>query len=164
MSKFSSNSNAFKKSPRDLQQVANNERMDKFHRDLKNLLKQKRESSERHSARRLERLIIQFKSNQSMNDDVKQQVSIIEQDDPTLFEELSMKKKWANVAKDPTKGIKDQNVNTNSYWQMLNHLPPKGVDRIVTDRILEYDKVSCDRILQSILYEKKTEDIRRQKM
>ena len=55
-------------------------------------------------------------------------------------------------------------MNTNSYWSMLNHLPPKGVDRIVTDRILKYDKVSCDRILKSILHEKRTEDYKRQKM
>ena len=43
-----------------------------------------------------------------MEDDVKEQVSTIENEDPTLFDELSMKKKWTNVAKDPSKGIKDQ--------------------------------------------------------
>ena len=45
---------------------------------------------------------------------------------------------------------------------MLNHLPPKGVSRIVTDRILNYDKITCDRILNSILYEKKMEDVKKQ--
>ena len=72
-----------------------------------------------------------------------------------------MKRKWTNVAKDPAKVVRDQDLDTSSYWQMLNHLPPKGVDRIVTDRILDYDKQSCDRILQSILIEKKMEDMRR---
>ena len=162
--KFSSNSNTFKRSPRNLEQVQNDERMDKFQRELKNLLRSKRESSERHSARKLERLIVQYKSNQSIDDDLKEQVGIIENEDPTLFDELSMKKKWTNVAKDPAKGVRDQNLDTSSYWQMLNHLPPKGVDRIVTDRILGYDKQSCDRILQSILIEKKMEDMRRQKI
>ena len=47
-------------------------------------------------------------------------------------------------------------------WNMLNHLPTKGVERIVTDKILDMDKVSCDRILKSILEEKQCEDMRRQ--
>ena len=41
---------------------------------------------------------------------------------------------------------------------MLNHLPHKGVGRIVTDKILDMDKVTCDRILQNILEEKQSED------
>ena len=44
---------------------------------------------------------------------------------------------------------------------MLNHLPTKGVERIVTDRILGYDKVSCDRILNAILEEKQIEDAKK---
>ena len=36
------------------------------------------------------------------------------------------------------------------------------MERIVTDKILNYDKVTCDRILQSILEEKQMEDHRRQ--
>ena len=39
-------------------------------------------------------------------------------------------------------------------WGTLNHLPPKGVDKIVTDTVLKMDKESCDRILQSILEDK----------
>ena len=89
---------------------------DNFRCDLKNLLKGKREASERHSARKLERFIVQYKSNQQLNDDVKQQMHIVEQQDPTLFEELSLKRKWSNVAKDPIKGLKDNHLNTNSYW------------------------------------------------
>ena len=73
-----------------------------------------------------------------------------------------MKRKWSNVSKDPNKGLKDQFMNRNDYWQMLNHLPPKGVGRIVTDRILDYDKVTCDRILQTILHEKKMDDVKKQ--
>jgi len=41
---------------------------------------------------------------------------------------------------------------------MINHLPAKGVRRIVTDKILDMDKTSCDRILQNILEEKMGED------
>ena len=85
----------------------------------------------------------------------------VEQSDPTLFEELSLKRKWSTVAKDPVKGLKDGHLNKNSYWQILNHLPSKGVERIVTDKILKYDKVSFDSILQGILEEKQIDDYRK---
>ena len=73
---------------------------------------------------------------------------------------MSLKRKWSNVAKDPVKGLKDNHLNTNSYWQILNHLPSKGVERIVTDKILNYDKTTCDRILKEILEEKQIDDYR----
>ena len=97
------------------------------------------------------------------SNDAKEQVSIIENEDPALYEELSMRRKWSNVSKDPTKGLKDEFLNKNSYWGMLNHLPEKGVSRIVTDKILDMDKVTCDRILQGILEQKQIEDLRKQK-
>ena len=84
---------------------------------------------------------------------------MIENEDPTLFEELSMRRKWTNVAKNPEKGLRDQQLQKNSYWNMINHLPTKGVERIVTDKILDMDKISCDRILQNILEEKQDEDV-----
>lgn len=94
-----------------------------------------------------------------MNDEeTKEQMSIIEQEDPALFEELSMRRKWSYVAKDPNKGAKDDLLHKSSYWGMLNHLPEKGVSRIVTDKILDMDKVSCDRILRGILDEKLADD------
>ena len=71
----------------------------------KNLLRSKRESSERHSARKLERLIVQYKSNQSIDDDVKDRLASLKMKTPTFVDELSMKKKWTNVAKDPAKGM-----------------------------------------------------------
>lgn len=86
---------------------------------------------------------------------------MLENEDPALFEELSMRRKWSNVAKDPVKGLRDQHLNKNSYWNMLNHLPSKGVDRIVTEKILDMDKVSCDQILQSILEEKQLADMKK---
>ena len=65
------------------------------------------------------------------------------------------------MAKDPIKGLKDGHLNKNSYWQILNHLPSKGVQRIVTDKILSYDKISCDSILKGILEEKQLDDYRK---
>lgn len=44
---------------------------------------------------------------------------------------------------------------------MLNHLPSKGVNRIVTDKILDFDKTSCDRILQGILEEKQLAEMKK---
>ena len=114
--KYSADAHTFKKSPRDLRRVAAEEQDDHFRNDMRNLLRQKREASERHSARKLERFIVQYKSNQHLADGVKQQMTIVEQTDPTLFEELSLKRKWSNVAKDPVKGLKDSQFNTNSYW------------------------------------------------
>ena len=72
-----------------------------------------------------------------------------------------MRQKWSNVSKDPTKGLRDEELNKNSYWGMLNHLPSKGVSRIVTDKILAMDKVTCDRILKSILEEKQIEEMKK---
>ena len=86
---------------------------------------------------------------------------MIESEDPALFEELSMRRKWSNVSKDPVKGLRDQQLNKNSYWNMLNHLPNKGVERIVTDKILDMDRKSCDRILQGILEEKQIADMKK---
>ena len=50
---------------------------------------------------------MQHKSSQIDDGDTKEQIATIEQEDPSLFEELSMRKKWSNVAKDPVKGLKD---------------------------------------------------------
>ena len=75
---------------------------------MHNLLQAKRDASERQNARKLERLIVQFKSNQINDDSERQQIESIEQEDPALFEELSMRRKWTNVSKDPTKGLRDQ--------------------------------------------------------
>lgn len=89
-----------------------------------------------------------------MSEEARKQVEELESTDPQLFEELSLKKKWTNVSKNPDKAIKDQDLNKASYWYMINHLPEKGVKSIVNDKILQYDKVTCDRILRKILDEK----------
>jgi hypothetical protein len=43
-------------------------------------------------------------------------------------------------------------------------LPSKGVEQIVNDRVLRFDKGSCERILQRILNEKQDEDYRKEAM
>lgn len=96
-----------------------------------------------------------------MNEELRAQINQIEVEDPSLFEELSLKRKWSYVCKDPSKPTKDGQMNKNEYWQQLNHMPTKGVNRIVTDKILKYDKVSCDRILKSILLDKRDEDAKK---
>jgi len=48
-----------------------------------------------------------------MPNELKAQMSQFEQEDPTLFEELSLKKKWTNVMKDPSRAVKDHSINGN---------------------------------------------------
>ena len=55
-------------------------------------------------------------------------------------------------------------MNGNQYWQLLNHLPTRGVEKIVNDHVLKLDKGSCERILQRILYEKQDEDYKKEAM
>ena len=82
----------------------------------------------------------------------------LEATEPALVEELLLKKKWRNVQKDPQRSLNDQSLDVSSYWQQLNNLPAKGVDKIVNPTILKYDKNSCDYILKRILDSKQKED------
>lgn len=59
--------------------------------------------------------------------------------------------------KNTDKALKDANLNHN-YWSLLNHLPKSQVNNIVTKRVLDMDKRSCENLLQAILDEKKQED------
>jgi hypothetical protein len=81
-------------------------------------------------------------------------------EDPKLYEELAAKKKWTYVVKNPERAMKEQSHN-NQYWNLLNNLPHKRVQHIVTNKVLEMDKRSCENLLQAILEEKKDEDIRK---
>ena len=44
------------------------------------------------------------------------------------------------------------------YWNLLNNLPQKGVNKVVTPSILKMDKRTCDSLLNGILEEKRKED------
>ena len=44
----------------------------------------------------------------------------MKEEDPDLFEELSLKKKWSSIAKDPSKYLKEP---INGTWNIINHLP-----------------------------------------
>jgi hypothetical protein len=70
--------------------------------------------------------------------------------DPNLVEELLLKKKWNNAQKNPERSMRNQSIDNTSYWQSLNHLPPKGIDNIVTNKILKYDQQGCKTILDKI--------------
>ena len=43
----------------------------------------------------------------------------------------------------------------------MNNLPKRKVSELVTDRILEMDKRTCESLIQNILEEKKVEDNRK---
>ena len=77
MRKFSSDSATFKSHPRDMDRLKSEERINTFQRSMHNLLQAKKDAGERQNARRLERLIVQFKSNQLEDEDTKDQISVI---------------------------------------------------------------------------------------
>lgn len=74
-----------------------------------------------------------------------------------LYDELSNKRKWTYASKNTSRALKDQQMN-NAYWNILNHVPKEKVSSIVTKRILEMDKKSCDGLLNAIIDEKRAED------
>ena len=83
--------------------------------------------------------------------------SKIEKEHPVLYEELMSKRKWQSVQKNVQRAISDQNLN-NNFWNLINHLPQKQVDGIVTNRVLRMDKKSCENLLKGILKEKQDDD------
>ena len=44
------------------------------------------------------------------------------------------------------------------YWNLLNNLPKKVIDSIITPSVLQMDKNTVDRFLKDILEEKSVED------
>lgn len=87
-----------------------------------------------------------------------QEIQALEEADPTLVDELLLKRKWRNVQRDPSRSLKDQSLDTSSYWQQLNNLPQKGIEQIVNDRIVDKDRQSCDFILKNIYEDKEKAD------
>ena len=81
-------------------------------------------------------------------------ISKIEDEDPQFFDSALTKRKWTHAQKNTTRAIKDQQIN-NNYWNLLNHLPQDKVKGIVTNRVLEMDRRSCDNMLKSIINDKK---------
>lgn len=73
---------------------------------------------------------------------------------------MASKKKWTYVVKNPERAMKDVSYN-NQYWNLLNNLPQKRVEQIVTDSVLKMDKKSCENLLKAILEEKKLEDVKK---
>jgi len=65
------------------------------------------ESHKKLAARKLERKIMSFKSDQSMSELEKEEISALEAYDPSLVDELLLKRKWRNVQRDPSRSLKD---------------------------------------------------------
>ncbi len=84
----------------------------------------------------------------------------MENEKPMLFDEIANRKKWTYVCKNTQKALKDQNIN-NNFWGYLNHMPKNQVNCIVTKRVLQMDKRSCDNLLNAILEDKKEEDFKK---
>lgn len=88
-------------------------------------------------------------------------MQVLEESEPSLCEQLLLKKKWNHAQKDPARATNDQFSHAVDYWQQLNHLPKKAVKNILNDRILSKDKQSCDFVLNKILEQKIEEDAKR---
>lgn len=114
------------------------------------VIRAKQEKIERYSARKLERMIWQYQSSQGLTPEQISEIQQIERDDPVLFDELASKKKWTYACKNSTRALKDQHLN-NAYWNLLNHVSKDKVSSVVTKRILEMDKTSCDGLLNAII-------------
>lgn len=56
--------------------------------------------------------------------------------------------------------MKDAQIN-GKYWNMLNALPKKLIDSIITPLVLKMDKQTVDRFLVDILEEKSAEDVKK---
>jgi hypothetical protein len=88
-----------------------------------------------------------------------EQARIIQETEPSAFEEMSYKKRWSSVCKDPQRGMKmDQASLTLAPWPIMNHMTPEQVQTIVTNKILKMDQNSCKHILESMLHDRQLED------
>ena len=109
----------------------------------------------------MEREIVQYKAKQELSEPAEEQVKAIEQQDPATFEELSLKRRWSSVCRDPDRGIAAEHANTTiAPWPLINHMSPKQVSTIVTKKILKLDQASCKHILECMLAEKKEEELK----
>lgn len=139
-----------------LEGISRDERNDRISEDFKKLLASKGSSQTRHANRTMERFINQFNCSQEINLEKIMKVQQCEEENPMLFDDLQNRKKQTHVAKNTTRALKDYGMN-NAYWNLLNHSPPAQVKQVVTPRVLEMDRRSCDKLLKGILKEKQLE-------
>lgn len=78
-----------------------------------------------------------------------EKVNQLELENPVLYDELANRKKQTYIQKNSSRAIKDSDMN-NAYWNLLNHMPQKMVKNVVTPRVLDMDRRSCDHLLKSI--------------
>lgn len=62
-------------------------------------------------------------------------IKTLAESNPTVFDNLQLRKRWSLTQKNANKALADQNLNIH-FWNMLNHSPPKQVNNIVTPRVL----------------------------
>ena len=96
-------------------------------------------------------------SSQNLTEEEIASIARLVEEEPALFEEMINRKKWTSVQKNPEKALKDMQV-TGKYWNLLNNLPKKVIDSIITPSVLQMDKNTVDRFLKDILEEKSVED------
>lgn len=69
-----------------------------------------------------------------------------------------VRQKWSKTQKNPDNSLRNQSIDTVSYWQGLNNLPQKTIKQVVNTSILDKDQQACDLILTKIFQHKQTEE------
>ena len=74
---------------------------------------------------------------------------------------MTLKRRWSTVCKDPEIGLKAERASTSlAPWPIVNHLSPGQVSQIVTDKVLKLDQATCKHILESMLDERKKDELK----
>jgi len=69
-----------------------------------------------------------------------------------------LRQKWSKTQKNPDNSLRNQSIDTVSYWQGLKNLPKKSIKQVVNTSILDKDQQACDLILTKIFQHKQTEE------
>ena len=141
--------------------------MDQYQSLMQVVIKSKADSQSRHKQRKLEREVVsltfykyilsqnQYQAKQDIRDASHTQVCAIEEAEPSVFDELSLKRRWSSVCKDPERGLKAEKAATTlAAWPTVNHLNPSQGETIVNNKILQLDQESCKHILQAMLVDR----------
>ena len=70
-------------------------------------------------------------------------------------DELKVKRKWSNVRE-----YKPHQTKFNELWKVQPSIPPKGTKNLVTKKVLDLDKKTCDYLLRKIYDEMSGKDFK----
>lgn len=83
---------------------------------MKTKFENRQTSLSRYLARKLERTLLEHKSDQPLKGAIKKDMQVLEECEPSLCEQLLLKKKWNHAQKDPARATNDQFSHAVEYW------------------------------------------------